>query len=168
MIHYSNLETPIGQFTLYAVEDGVVYISLPESDPTVATNWCEKILGDTDVVESDMWIVHAKAELNEYFAGQRQSFECEYLLFTSPFRKKSLEAVRQIPYGEKQSYAQVANIAGNAHAVRAAGSANAKNPLPILVPCHRVISSNGSLGGYGGGQEMKQWLLDHEQTYCKS
>ena len=57
---------------------------------------------------------------------------------------------------------------GYDHAVRAAGSANAKNPLPILIPCHRVISSNGSLGGYGGGQEMKQWLLDHEQTYCKS
>ena len=168
MIQYSYLDTPIGQFTLYAIEDGVVYISLPGSDVMVATNWCEKVLGDTDLVESDTLLIHAKSELNEYFAGKRQSFGCDYLLFTSPFRKKSLEAVLEIPYGERQSYAQIAKKVGNARAVRAAGSANATNPLPILIPCHRVISSDGSLGGYGGGLEMKQWLLDHEMSYCNS
>jgi len=168
MIQYSYLDTPIGQFTLYAVEDGVVYISLPGSDPTVATNWCERVFGDTELIESDIWLVHVKSELNEYFEGQRQSFGCEHLLFTSPFRKKSLKAVLEIPYGEQQSYAQIATIAGNRRAVRAAGSANATNPLPILIPCHRVISSDGSLGGYGGGLEMKQWLLDHEQAFSIS
>ena len=168
MIQYSYLDTPIGQFILYAVEDGVVYISLPGSDPIVATNWCERVLGDTELIDSDTWLVHAKSELNEYFVGQRQSFSFDHLLFTSPFRKKSLEAVLQIPYGQKQSYAQIAKKVGNARAVRAAGSANATNPLPILIPCHRVISSGGSLGGYGGGLEMKQWLLDHEFSYCNS
>ena len=168
MIQYSYLDTPIGQFTLYAVEDGVVYISLPGIDPNVATNWCERVLDDTEFIESDTWLVHAKNELKEYFAGQRQSFSFGHLLFTSPFRKKSLEAVLQIPYGKRQSYAQIAKKAGNARAVRAAGSANATNPLPILIPCHRVISSDGSLGGYGGGLEMKQWLLNHEQAFSNS
>ena len=121
MIQHSYLDTPIGQFTLYAVEDGVVYISLPGSDVMVATNWCEKVLGATDLVESETLLIHAKSELNEYFAGKRQSFGCDYLLFTSPFRKKSLKAVLEIPYGEQQSYAQIATIAGNRRAVRAAG-----------------------------------------------
>ena len=134
----------------------------------MAKEWCEKVLGEKELIESHTWLVHAKNELNEYFSGQRQSFDCEHLLFTSPFRKKSLEAVLEIPYGERRSYAEIAKSAGNARAVRAAGSANATNPLPILIPCHRVISSDGSLGGYGGGLEMKQWLLDHEQTFSIS
>ncbi len=165
MVQFSYLDTTIGKLTLYAVEDGVVYISLPKSEPTVATDWCEKVLGESEFIKSDTWLVHAKSELNEYFAGKRQSFSCYHLLFTSPFRKKSLEAVLKISYGEKQSYAQIAKTAGNARAVRAAGSANATNPLPLLIPCHRVISSDGSLGGYGGGLAMKQWLLNHEQNH---
>ena len=83
MIQHSYLDTPIGQLTLYAVEDGVVYISLPGSDPIVATNWCERVLGDTELIDSDTWLVHAKSELNEYFVGQRQSFSFDHLLFTS-------------------------------------------------------------------------------------
>jgi methylated-DNA-[protein]-cysteine S-methyltransferase len=168
MVQYSYLDTPIGILTVYAVEGGVVYISLPGSNAAVAKNWSEKVLGETEFIESDIWLIHVKSELNEYFSGQRKSFSCDHLLFTSPFRKKSLEAVLQIPYGKKQSYAKIANNAGNARAVRAAGSANATNPLPILIPCHRVISSDGSLGGYGGGLQMKQWLLDHESSYYSS
>jgi len=167
MIQYSYLDTPIGKITIYAEENRVVYISLPGADPKTVTDWCERVC-KTEIIESEKRLVHIKSELKEYFAGKRQSFSFDHLLITSPFRKKSLEAVLKIPYGKKQSYAQIAKIAGNGRAVRAAGSANATNPLPILIPCHRVISSDGTLGGYGGGVEMKQWLLDHEQTHLSS
>ncbi len=164
MVHYSKVHTPVGEFTLYAVEEGVVYIALPQSNSNTAKTWCNQHLAEDTFVESTQWCEDAIAQINEYFSGERQNFTFEYILCTSPFRKKVLEAVATIPYGEVKSYAQIAQLAGNARAVRAAGSANATNPLPLVIPCHRVIASNGGLGGYGGGLKMKQWLLDHELT----
>ena len=80
----------------------------------------------------------------------------------SPFRKKVLEAERNIPYGETRSYQEVAQMVNNPRASRAVGSANAENPLPLYFPCHRIITSNGKLGGFGGGLNVKQYLLDLE------
>ncbi len=165
MVQYSKIQTPVGEFTVYAVEEGVVYIALPNSDDCIAKAWCNRNLATETFIESTQWCKDAMDQINEYFSGERQNFTFQYILCTSPFRKKVLEAVATIPYGEVKSYAQITQLVGNSRAVRAAGSANATNPLPLAIPCHRVIASNGGLGGYGGGLKMKQWLIDHEHTH---
>lgn len=106
----------------------------------------------------------AARQLGEYLAGERREFTVPVDLsgVTTPFRRRALEALAQIPYGETITYAQLAALAGNPRAVRAAASACARNPLPILYPCHRVIRSDGRLGEYRGGAETKRALLEME------
>ena len=101
-------------------------------------------------------------ELNEYFFSDREIFTINYRLEVSPFYKKVLKKVSKIPFGTTQSYKQIAKQLNNKNAYRAVGSANANNPLPIIIPCHRVIKSNGNLGDYGGGVKNKKILLNHE------
>ena len=102
-------------------------------------------------------------ELTEYFAGQRQYFTVPLHLSGTPFQEQVWEVLQTIPYGETRSYATQAEILGNPKAVRAVASANGQNRMSIIIPCHRVIGKDGSLTGYGGGLERKQWLLRHEQ-----
>lgn len=102
-------------------------------------------------------------ELDEYFAGQRRVFDLPISLHGTPFQLRVWAALQQIPYGETRSYAQVAAMAGNPKACRAVGMANHRNPVSILVPCHRVINADGGLGGYGGGLEVKRFLLALEK-----
>lgn len=106
----------------------------------------------------------AARQLGEYLAGERREFTVPVDLggVTTPFRRRATQALAQIPYGETITYAQLAALAGNPRAVRAAASACARNPLPILYPCHRVIRSGGSLGEYRGGVETKRALLEME------
>jgi methylated-DNA-[protein]-cysteine S-methyltransferase len=101
-------------------------------------------------------------ELREYFARQRTAFTIPILMQGTPFQKQVWERLRAIPYGQTRSYLQLAEEVGNVKAVRAVGLANGRNPISIVVPCHRVIGSNGSLIGYGGGLERKQILLELE------
>lgn len=103
-----------------------------------------------------------KAQLAEYFAGTRQTFELPLNQRGSAFQLKAWQALCEIPYGETRSYADMARRVGSPHAVRAIGRVNGQNRIAIVVPCHRVIRSDGSLCGYGGGRWRKQWLLDHE------
>lgn len=100
--------------------------------------------------------------MNEYFAGYRKFFELKLDLNLPPFYYKALMAVKSIPYGEYRTYKEIAMIAGSPKAIRAVGSANAKNPIPIVIPCHRVLGSGGQLGGYGGGLNRKNFLLNLE------
>ena len=102
-------------------------------------------------------------ELDEYFAGKRKAFDLPLSLHGTPFQLRVWAALQQIPYGETRSYAQVAAMAGNAKACRAVGMANHHNPVSILVPCHRVINADGGLGGYGGGLDVKKFLLTLEK-----
>ncbi len=106
----------------------------------------------------------AARQLGEYLAGERREFTVpvDFSGVTTPFRRRATQALAQIPYGEIITYAQLAALAGNPRAVRAAASACARNPLPILYPCHRVIRSDGSLGEYRGGVETKRALLELE------
>ena len=107
----------------------------------------------------------AARQLDEYFTGARHDFDLPVdLRLSSGFRRTVLDAMRDVPYGETVSYARLADAAGNPKAVRAAGSACATNPIPIVVPCHRVIGANGTLTGYAGGLERKQTLLELEQA----
>ena len=101
-------------------------------------------------------------QINEYFRGIRKSFNIPLRLNIPPFYKKVLIEVSNIKYGQTASYMDIAKNAGNKRAVRAVGTANAKNPITIIIPCHRIISTNGSLGGYGSGLDKKIFLLEHE------
>ncbi len=106
-----------------------------------------------------------RQQLEEYFAGSRRTFELPLAPRASPFQARVLEALLTIPYGETCSYKDIAVALGDPLAVRAVGSANGSNPLPIVIPCHRVIGSDGSLTGFGGGLDAKRYLLDLEQRY---
>lgn len=104
-------------------------------------------------------------QLDEYFQGERQQFDVPYTLRGTPFQNRVWTQLCRIPYGETRSYRDIAQALGNPRACRAVGMANHRNPLMILVPCHRVIGADGSLGGYAGGIETKQFLLELEQKY---
>jgi methylated-DNA-[protein]-cysteine S-methyltransferase len=116
-------------------------------------------------VPEGAWAIleQGSAELDEYFAGSRRIFAVALDLRGTAFQRSVWEALLRIPYGETITYRQLATAAGHPAAIRAAGAANGANPLPILVPCHRVIGSDGSLTGYGGGLETKRRLLDLER-----
>ncbi|MBE5803398.1 MAG: methylated-DNA--[protein]-cysteine S-methyltransferase [Clostridiales bacterium] len=102
-------------------------------------------------------------QLNAYFQGRLTGFDLPLRMAGTPFRMKVWNALRRIPYGETCSYGQLAAMIGQPKASRAVGGANHHNPISIIVPCHRVIGADGTLTGYGGGLDMKQWLLEHER-----
>ena len=104
----------------------------------------------------------ALEELQEYFEGKRTTFTVPIDLNAPPFYKKVLQEIRKVPFGSTASYLEIASRVGSPKAVRAVGSANARNPIPIIIPCHRIIRSDGGLGGYGGGLDLKMDLLRHE------
>ncbi len=104
-------------------------------------------------------------ELEEYFQGTRRSFTVPLHLQGTPFQVQVWQALQEIPYGETRSYQEIAVAIGNPRALRAVGGANNKNPLALLVPCHRVIGKDGSLTGFGGGLDIKEWLLEHEKRH---
>lgn len=101
-------------------------------------------------------------QLGEYFAGRRRSFDLELAMHGTAFQLATWRALQAIPWGTTLSYAQVARAVGSPRAMRAVGGANGANPLPIVVPCHRVVAADGTLGGYSGGLANKRWLLAHE------
>jgi methylated-DNA-[protein]-cysteine S-methyltransferase len=109
-------------------------------------------------------IKEAIRQLDEYFAGKRTEFDLPLALSGTSFQKKVWTTLRSIPYGETRSYREIAVLAGNEKACRAVGMANNRNPLPVIIPCHRVVGTNGSLVGYAGGLEVKTQLLQLESS----
>lgn len=163
MIKFSYLKTQFGTMILASVKEGVCYIGLPESDPDEMKSWCRKNLKEDEFELSNEWHAEAENQIREYFLGKRKKFTFSVFHINTKFRKIVLNAVTQIPYGETASYGEIAKKIGKPRASRAVGTANAKNPLPLFIPCHRVISGNGTLGGYGGGEELKKTLLELEK-----
>ena len=161
MIEYTSFNSPIGNILIAAVKEGVVKISFSDKSPEELENYCQKRLG-SEVHQGSDFTKYAKQQILKYLEGESQSLDFPVIHLNSPFRQKVLEAERNIPYGETRSYGEVAKMVNNPRASRVVGSANAKNPLPLYFPCHRIISSNGSLGGYGGGLGVKKYLLDLE------
>lgn len=152
---WAALDSPLGRLLAAVGEDGLLRIGLPAEDP-------DDVLAELprDAVESPRRLAHVRRELDGYFAGRRSEFTLA--LDLSPargFRLDVLRAMSQIPYGETVTYAQLAARAGRPRAPRAAGHACATNPIPIVVPCHRVVGSDGSLRGYTGGVHHKEFLL---------
>jgi len=110
----------------------------------------------------------AKLQLTEYFCGTRRHFDLPLDAAGTIFQQEAWSALQQIPYGQTRTYQQQAAVIGRPAAVRAVGTANGRNPISIIVPCHRVIGANGSLTGYGGGLNAKQWLLAHESKHAQA
>jgi methylated-DNA-[protein]-cysteine S-methyltransferase len=144
------VESPVGPLELTASEKGLRSLHWVSAKPRTA--------GDHLVLD------RAEAQLGEYFAGTRTSFDLPLDLDGTPFQVKAWQALADIPYGQTVSYAEQAQRIGHPKAFRAVGSANGKNPLAIILPCHRVIASDGGLGGFGGGDGLptKRRLLDFE------
>jgi methylated-DNA-[protein]-cysteine S-methyltransferase len=114
----------------------------------------------------DPVLLEASRQLQAYFAGERREFDLPLAPYGSDFQRRVWNALLEIPYGETISYLELARRLGDPRAVRAVGSANGRNPISIIIPCHRVIGADGSLVGYGGGLERKRWLLRHEAAYA--
>lgn len=118
------------------------------------------------VIQETPILIEAKQQLSEYFSGRRKQFDLPLAMEGTCFQKQVWEALLAIPYGETRSYKQIAESVGHPNAYRAVGMANHVNPIGIVVPCHRVVGSNGKLTGYAGGMEVKQFLLDLESRFC--
>lgn len=155
---FDHIDTPIGPLLLVTEEHGLVYVGLPRRG--VAQ------LPPEDAVHAPVKLRAARQEFEEYFAGKRHTLELPLHPHGTPFQLEVWGALLAIPYGETTSYAQIAQRIGRPAAVRAVGAANGANPLSIVVPCHRVIGSNGDLVGYGGGLPAKRWLLAHERRHA--
>lgn len=154
---YTYMDSPVGRLLL-AGEGGALQM--------IAFSSGRKARGpDSAWQRHDDPFYRARAQLEEYFAGTRQHFELTLAPQATPFQARVLAALQQIPYGETRSYKDIARELGDVNAVRAVGGANGNNPLPIVIPCHRVVGSNGSLTGFGGGLEAKRYLLDLERRH---
>jgi methylated-DNA-[protein]-cysteine S-methyltransferase len=147
--------SPVGRLRLVANDRALVGVFFP--DHVRPAELIARRGASHDVLES------AARELDAYFAGRRRSFSTPLAPRGTQFQRAVWEALLGIPFGETRSYAQLAAELGHPRAVRAVGSANARNPLAIFVPCHRVIGKDGALSGYAGGTATKRWLLDHER-----
>jgi methylated-DNA-[protein]-cysteine S-methyltransferase len=150
-MYYCYLNTRIGDLLLAGDDDGLNLIGFPKGkmrhDP------------EPDWIFNEKPFAEACRQLEEYFAGTRKEFDLPLHLSGTDFQVQVLEELRQIPYGETTSYGDIARRIGRPKAMRAVGAANGRNPIPIVIPCHRVIGSSGDLTGFGGGLDTKEALL---------
>lgn len=162
-VSYGSLDSPFGTLLLAATKRGVVRLAFPEERVDAVLDALAQRLSPRIVESSSAPLERARRELEEYFAGRRRSFglALDWTLMGT-FGRRVLRATSAIPYGGVLSYAEVASRAGSPRGSRAAGSALGANPIPIVIPCHRVLRKGGALGGYAGGLERKRWLLDLE------
>ena len=150
-MYYCYLATPIGDLLLAGDEEALTLVGFPQGsmrrDP------------EPDWIYNEKPFAEVRRQLNEYFAGERKDFELPLKLTGTEFQVQVLEELQRIPYGETKSYRDIAERIGRPKAVRAVGAANGRNPIPIIIPCHRVIGSHGELTGFGGGLDTKEALL---------
>ena len=163
-VAYATADSPFGILLLARTPQGLVRLGLPGEDP-------DALLADLAgrisprVLEAPAGLDRERRELDDYFAGRRHDFDLPIdWQLSHGFLLRARQGIATIPYGETRTYTDLARGAGNERAVRAAGSACSRNPIPLVVPCHRVLRSDGSLGGYAGGLAMKEELLKMERT----
>ncbi len=158
-MYYCYLETPIGELLLAGTADALTMIGFPKGsmrrDP------------EGDWIFNEKPFAEAGRQLLEYFAGERKNFDLPLNLEGTEFQLSVLRELQKIPYGTTTSYADIAQRIGRPKAVRAVGAANGRNPVPIIVPCHRVIGSHGDLTGFGGGLDTKEALLRLEAEHSQ-
>jgi methylated-DNA-[protein]-cysteine S-methyltransferase len=153
-----TMKSPVGRLTLVGSDRGLAAVLWEDDDPSRVR------LGAAKTAAAHPVLVQAQQQLDEYFAGKRRKFTLKLDATGTPFQNKVWNALRTIPFGETRSYGQIADQIGSARAVRAVGAANGRNPLSIIVPCHRVIGANGKLTGFAGGLAVKAQLLSLEGT----
>jgi O-6-methylguanine DNA methyltransferase len=166
-IYYSTIETPIGLLYVGATDKGLCVITWNAS---TWENYIKEMEDDYDAgfVRDDKKLNKVKQELKEYFDGNLKEFTVDLDLFTmTPFQEKVLRETFKIPYGAVKSYKGLAVASGSPKGYRAVGNTMGDNPIPIIIPCHRVLKSDGSLGGYGGGINIKSFLLQLEGVMKK-
>lgn len=157
MIYYTSLPTPIGNLLIASTPKGICRISFSIDQ-----------MGEDEIIEDKGRFSNILKDLEAYFAGMQVEFRCQLdLRERRGFQRKVWEEIRRIPYGQVRSYKQVAEAVGNPKAFRAVGGALRANPIPIIIPCHRVIASDGTLGGYSLGLDVKRWLLRLEGIKLK-
>ncbi len=156
LISTTVVESPVGPLTVAASDDGLRAILWSGDEFPVP-------LGDTVADDDHPVLVAARRQLEEYFDGDRTTFDLPLDPVGTPFQLEAWTALRTIPYGETVSYGEQAEQMGDKRKARAVGAANGRNPLPIVVPCHRVVGANGALTGFAGGVDTKAWLLAHEE-----
>jgi methylated-DNA-[protein]-cysteine S-methyltransferase len=150
-VFWTVVDSPIDPLLLVGDESGLRELAMaPHSPPD-------------DAVRDDDALAHAAAQLEEYFAGERTRFDLPLSPVGTPFQLRVWAELREIPYGGTTTYGRIATDLGQPTASRAVGLANGRNPIAVIVPCHRVIGSDGSLTGFGGGLDRKRWLLEHER-----
>ena len=147
-----HIESPIGRLALCADGDGLCAL---------------RFAATGEEMDAAPVLLQAQQELEEYFAGRRTAFSVPLSMHGTPFQMEVWAALRAIPYGETRSYGELARRIGRPGACRAVGMANHVNPLPILVPCHRIVGADGHLTGYAGGLEVKKYLLELEGVHVK-
>jgi methylated-DNA-[protein]-cysteine S-methyltransferase len=158
-MYYCNLDTPIGSLLLAGDEDGLSLIGFPEGSGRHEP--------EHDWIYNEKPFAEARRQLTEYFAGQRRTFDLALKPSGTEFQLRVLEELQKIPYGTTCSYSDIAERIGRPKAVRAVGAANGRNPIPIVIPCHRVIGAGGDLTGFGGGLDTKEALLRLELEHSQ-
>jgi methylated-DNA-[protein]-cysteine S-methyltransferase len=167
-VAYATTDSPFGPLLLAKTRRGLVRVGLPNQDQ-------DELLVDLSarvsprVLEAPAELDEVRRELDLYFEGRLDSFDLPLdWQLSGGFRQRVLRAINRIPYGQTRNYTEMARKAGNERAVRAAGTACGSNPIPLVVPCHRVLRTSGALGGYGGGLPMKEGLLALEGVLDES
>lgn len=161
MTSFSSLVSPIGRLLLLSRGERAlsgIYLEDHARGPLRDARW----------VQDEARFADVRRQLDEYFAGARTAFDLPLSLEGTPFQRRVWDALRGIPFGETITYAELGRRIGAPTGSRAVGGANARNPISIVVPCHRVIGSDGSLTGYAGGEERKRWLLDFERSVTRA
>ena len=164
-LYWSSTPSPRGTCVVMATEAGVCWTGTPGTPPEEGFAWLQRKLTVKKVAESEEIapLQQAMDELRRYFAGVPLQFSCPLDLHGTPFQVAVWQEMFRIPYGETTTYGDLAKAIGRPAAARAVGAASGANPVAIIVPCHRVVGSNGSLVGYGGGLPTKKWLLAMEK-----
>jgi methylated-DNA-[protein]-cysteine S-methyltransferase len=158
---YKIIASPVGALKLVASDEGLAAILWENDDPKRVR------LGAATEYREHPVLLQSERQLGEYFAGERRAFTVKLAMVGTAFQKKVWGALLTIPFGETRSYADLARQVGNPKACRAVGAANGRNPVSIMVPCHRAIGSDGSLTGFAGGLDAKQYLLTLEGRRAK-
>ncbi len=162
-VAYATIDTPVGTASLATTAKGLVAVGLPNRPLDEFVDELSEAISPR-VVEAPARLDRERRELDEYFHGDRRDFDLllDWRLARGGFYREILRALTKLPFGTTATYGEIAAKAGNPRAHRAAGTACGSNPIPIVVPCHRITRSGGVPGNYGGGPEMKLWLLEHE------
>lgn len=165
-VSHITMSTPLGKAHLFGTPVGLLAIALPGESPEAAITLLTRRIGPLTLVDDAAGLGAAMAQLTAYFAGELRVFALPLDLRGTPFQRAVWQAALGVPYGETRQYREIAAGISNPAAARAVGAANAANPLPPIIPCHRLIGTDGALRGHRSGLATKRWLLQHERGRC--